>query len=37
MKAVIPKERRVTFPRTRERDCRHCGGPHMDYHCPTRQ
>ena len=35
-KPTIPPERRVTFPRQRERDCRHCGGPHMDYDCPTR-
>ena len=28
--------RRLTFPRQRERDCRHCGGPHMDFHCPSR-
>ena len=35
-KSTIPAERRVTFPRVRERDCRHCGGPHMDYLCPTR-
>ena len=33
---AVPPERRVTFPRPRERDCRHCGGPHMDYQCPTR-
>ena len=26
----------MAYPRTRERDCRHCGGPHMDFYCPSR-
>jgi hypothetical protein len=24
-------------PRVRVRDCRHCGGPHFDFDCPTRK
>jgi hypothetical protein len=33
--AIIPTEKRLTFPR--RRDCRHCGGAHMDFDCPTRR